>query len=554
MATVKAIKYGMKGDDVSNLQTTLKNAGYNIDVDGSFGPQTLAAVKQYQQKNGLDVDGMVGPQTSAKLFGGSSANTAPSTPAATPDASAPTPATTPDGGAPASAVVPEGGVKTNPTQATNITMPEYEAYVNTPYAESETVQQAHTALQSILAAQPGAYQSQWQGQIDSIINRILNREKFTYDVNSDALYQQYAEQYQRLGKIAMQDTMGQAAAMTGGYGNSYASTVGNQAYQNYLSQLNDKIPELYKLALDKYQLEGQEMYNQYGLLSDQEAQDYGRYQDSYNQWLAERDYATGRYDTESDRDYGRYWDKVNMDYQIHSDAEDRKWQEYVTALGKAQWDASFGETVKQNAIGNEQWDKSFGETQKQNAIGNQQWQQSFDENVKQNAIGNQQWEENMAFNRDQADIDNEYRETVRQDGIDSENRAYAREEVMAILAAGGTPSEKQLKVAGLTKKAAQAMVAVESGNEEEALKGVKSMSYPEMEEALSAYAEAGKYDLAESMIDHLYDAYMITDDEYKKMLARYTKSNGHTITDTTVATPTIPIKGNGGGGQAMIKY
>ena len=59
MATVKAIKYGMKGDDVSNLQTSLKNAGYKIDVDGSFGPQTLAAVKQYQHATGLTVDGMV---------------------------------------------------------------------------------------------------------------------------------------------------------------------------------------------------------------------------------------------------------------------------------------------------------------------------------------------------------------------------------------------------------------------------------------------------------------------------------------------------------------
>ena len=69
MATVKAIKYGMKGDDVANLQTTLKNLGYNLDVDGSFGPQTLAAVKSYQQANGLDVDGMVGPQTTAALYG-----------------------------------------------------------------------------------------------------------------------------------------------------------------------------------------------------------------------------------------------------------------------------------------------------------------------------------------------------------------------------------------------------------------------------------------------------------------------------------------------------
>lgn len=537
MATVKAIKYGMKGDDVSNLQTTLKNAGYNIDVDGSFGPQTLAAVKQYQQKNGLDVDGMVGPQTSAKLFGGSSANTAPSTPAATPDASAPTPATTPDGGAPASAVVPEGGVKTNPTQATNITKPEYEAYVNTPYAESETVQQAHTALQSILAAQPGAYQSQWQGQIDSIINRILNREKFTYDVNSDALYQQYAEQYQRLGKIAMQDTMGQAAAMTGGYGNSYASTVGNQAYQNYLSQLNDKIPELYKLALDKYQLEGQEMYNQYGLLSDQEQQDYGRYRDSYADWLAERDYATGRYDSERDYDYGKYVDDRNFGYQVHTDEQNRAWDEYLTAIQQDQWQQGFDETVKQNAIGNEQWDKQFNFNEEQAAIGNEQWEKSFGEQQKQNAISNSQWA------------------TSRQDKLDSEAKAYAREDVDTVIRSGGTPTDAQLKAAGMSREAAQARAAISSGSggSDETIDLVEKMSTGEIVELLESYAAEGNNNAIDTLVEDWYLTGRITEGQMKEMKNKYKKKTNPKTIDTTVATPTIPIKGNGGGGQAVIK-
>ena len=511
MATVKAIKYGMKGDDVSNLQTTLKNAGYNIDVDGSFGPQTLAAVKQYQQKNGLDVDGMVGPQTSAKLFGGSSANTAPSTPAATPDASAPTPATTPDGDAPASAVVPEGGVKTNPTQATNITQPEYEAYVNTPYAESETVQQAHTALQSILAAQPGAYQSQWQGQIDSIINRILNREKFTYDVNSDALYQQYAEQYQRLGKIAMQDTMGQAAAMTGGYGNSYASTVGNQAYQNYLSQLNDKIPELYKLALDKYQLEGQEMYNQYGLLSDQEAQDYGRYRDSYADWLAERDYATGRYDSERDYDYGKYVDDRNFGYQVHTDEQNRAWDEYLTAIQQDQWQQGFDETVKQNAIGNEQWQQGFDFNKEQADISNEQWEKSFGEQQKQNEIANSQWQQ--SFNESK--------------------RQYEEAKASASSGSGGSGG---------------------SGSNNAALEHVASMSSAEVVETMQGYSADGDNTGLAAFLDDCVASGRLTEAQADEYYVKYRKGNGHTITDTTVPTRSLSGVGGGSGGQVSYKY
>lgn len=131
---------------------------------------------------------------------------------------------------------------------------------------------------------PGAYTSQWQGQLGDAIGNILNRKDFSYDVNSDALYQQYKDRYVQGGKMAMMDTLGQAATLTGGYGNSYAQAAGQQAYQGYLQGLNDKIPELYQLALDKYSREGDGLYKRYSLLSAQEGQDYGRHQDSLNQY------------------------------------------------------------------------------------------------------------------------------------------------------------------------------------------------------------------------------------------------------------------------------
>ena len=350
MATVNAIKYGMKGDDVSKLQTTLKNAGYNIDVDGNFGPQTLAAVKDYQKSNGLTVDGMVGPQTQAALYGGSSTSTtAQKTTTTTPATTTPTtttpttkPATT-TGGSGSAAGNANTGFTYDPYKSSGAVDKAvgdgftYDDFNYGSYVESETVQQASAALDAALAAQPGAYQSKWQSQIDDIIGRILNREQFSYDVNEDALYQQYKDQYVQGGKLAMQDTMGQAAAMTGGYGSSYASTAGNQAYQAYLSQLNEVVPELYGMALDKYNAEGQEMYNQYGLLSDAEAQDYGRYMDGYNQWLAERDYAAGRYDSERNFDYGKYSDQRNFDYGVYADDKQYAYNDYLAGIENAKW-------------------------------------------------------------------------------------------------------------------------------------------------------------------------------------------------------------------------
>ena len=52
----------------------------------------------------------------------------------------------------------------------------------------------------------------------------------------------------------------------------------------YLQGLNDKIPELYQLALDKYSREGDGLYKRYSVLSAQEGQDYGRHQDSLNRY------------------------------------------------------------------------------------------------------------------------------------------------------------------------------------------------------------------------------------------------------------------------------
>lgn len=173
-------------------------------------------------------------------------------------------------------------------------------YQQTPYQESDLVKQAQTMIQNQLAQKPAQYQSPWQTQLNDVIGKVMNREKFSYDLNADALYKQYADKFITQGKMAMMDTMGQAQAMTGGYGNSYAQNVGQQAYQGQLQQLNDKIPELYQLALSKYQMEGNDLKDQASLLSQMENMDYGRYRDSMAdyQWQTEFDENVRRYNQE----------------------------------------------------------------------------------------------------------------------------------------------------------------------------------------------------------------------------------------------------------------
>ena len=183
------------------------------------------------------------------------------------------------------------------------------------YQQSDAVTKAHEMLQNQLNNKPGQYTSQWQSQLNDVMGKILNREKFSYDLNGDALYKQYKDQYTNQGKMAMMDTMGQASAMTGGYGNSYAQNVGQQAYQGYLQQLNDKIPELYNLALSKYQMEGDDLSRQYSMLGTQENQDYSRYRDTVSDYNTELSRLQNAYDNERSFDYGQFIDDRNYQYQ-----------------------------------------------------------------------------------------------------------------------------------------------------------------------------------------------------------------------------------------------
>ena len=57
------LKKGAKGLPVRRLQSRMRAVGYDVEVDGRFGPKTEAAVKQLQKAYDLDVDGIVGPKT-----------------------------------------------------------------------------------------------------------------------------------------------------------------------------------------------------------------------------------------------------------------------------------------------------------------------------------------------------------------------------------------------------------------------------------------------------------------------------------------------------------
>lgn len=185
------------------------------------------------------------------------------------------------------------------------TLQNYNKY-NQDYRESERVTNAYNQLQKTLQNQPTQFSSTYQSKLDDIYSQITNGEKFNFDVNNSVMYKQLKDQYSALGKLAMKDTMGQASAMTGGYGSSYTQTAGQQQYQQYMQNLNEQLPSIYSMELSKYQADRDDLYKQYDTTKGLYDTEYATYRDKVSDWQADRNYYTDYYNNERTFDYNKY--------------------------------------------------------------------------------------------------------------------------------------------------------------------------------------------------------------------------------------------------------
>lgn len=252
-----------------------------------------------------------------------------------------------------------------------------DAETNKPdaYEESDRVRDYYDRLQEAEANKPDAFQSKYEEQISSILDGILNTKEFSYgaeDLANDSLYQMYRDNYTRQGNLAMRDAMGNAAALTGGYGSTYASAAGQQAYDNYLSQLNDVALEMADRAYQQYLNAQAEKYNQLGAVTGLDNTDYSRYRDTVSDYYNDLSYLSGRYDSEYAKDYGQYRDTVNDYYNDLS---------YLAG----RYDSEYG--------------KDYGEYQQDTQ--NHQWAEEYAFQQAQAAQDQANWDAEMAFQREQ---------------------------------------------------------------------------------------------------------------------------------------------------------
>lgn len=332
------VAYGSQGGAVKQLQSELNKRGYQLDEDGIYGKKTKAAVRDYQKKSGLTmVDGIAGDETWGSLL---SAPTMAEQQAAEQAAAA----------AAAEAARPEARV----TESTARKLAELER----GYQPSEDVAAARAYRDSVAAMQPEDYTSGFEARLQELYDQIAGREAFSYDPEEDEMYKRYARLYAAQGAAAMEDTMGQAAALTGGYGSSYAQAVGQQAYDRYLGELAALVPELRQAALAEYTQEGKALTDRYGLLRQQESAAYDRWQDTVAQWQKALAQAQSEYDDTAAQDaksyqtmLKHYQDKAEQERKLSAGGAKLEESGYTADTGKESLSSTAAESL-QRAVGN----------------------------------------------------------------------------------------------------------------------------------------------------------------------------------------------------------
>ena len=143
---------------------------------------------------------------------------------------------------------------------------------------------AKNKVDELLANPPGAYSSPYADRADEALAAIQARQTFSYDPGADPSYMQYKRSYADAGRAAMADTQVQAAALSGGYLNSYASTAGELAYQQYLKELAGALPDFENAAYQRYSADGKEAYNRFYAYQNAENAAQQRYQDDLDRY------------------------------------------------------------------------------------------------------------------------------------------------------------------------------------------------------------------------------------------------------------------------------
>lgn len=169
------------------------------------------------------------------------------------------------------------------------------------------------------------YENTFAQQQKDLLDRILNREDFSWSKETDPQWSSYKKSYLREGDRATANALAQASAASGGRPSSYAVNAATQAGDYYATKLNDVIPTLYQQAYERYLDEYNMKLKDLNAVNQQEQLDYAKYLDRLGQFNTDRGFAYQNYADDYDRlrsqladvqgqdqiDYARYLDEAS---------------------------------------------------------------------------------------------------------------------------------------------------------------------------------------------------------------------------------------------------
>lgn len=266
--------------------------------------------------------------------------------------------------------------------------PSYQAWsdaMSTSLADSPAIQGANASIAELESKiGKGVTKDKYLEYAD----KLLNQEDFSYDMSQDTLFQNALASAMASGKSAMANTMGQASALTGGYGSSYATAVASQAYNQYIQEAYNQLPEYYQMALNKYQMDSDRLYKQYGVASDMYQQEYGEQVDALNRAISERDNlvnmtiadrnALGQL-VSQDADWYNSW--ANRDINERQFANETSYRDmaYADSRADTEWEKNYKEQSYADSRADAEWEKKYKEQMYADSRADAQWEQGYKE-------------------------------------------------------------------------------------------------------------------------------------------------------------------------------
>lgn len=208
-----------------------------------------------------------------------------------------------------------------------------------------------------------SYTSKYSDQINDLVQQILNSSYGGFKTGDE--YAALQQSYTKNGQKAMQDTLGQISARTGGLASSYAGSASQQSYDNYMDALEQAAMEMYqdKLSGDRSNL---------SMLSGLESADYAKYADQLSQWNTDRSFNYGVESDNRNYNYQLGRDVVSDNHYNQEYADSRS--DYADTRGDAKYQKQAAAADNLAQYGDFSGYKALGYTDSQIAAMKKQWQ------------------------------------------------------------------------------------------------------------------------------------------------------------------------------------